>query len=39
MEKQTLRLKSPGWASFALVFVIVLVAVGVGALKGAHPAN
>ena len=39
MEKQTLGLKSPGWASFGLVILIVLVAVGVGAIKGAHPAK
>ncbi len=39
MQKQTLELKSPGWASFGLVFLIVLVAVGVSAIKGAHPAQ
>jgi hypothetical protein len=39
MEKQTLGLKSPGWASFGLVFLIVALAVGVGAIKSARLAK
>jgi hypothetical protein len=39
MEEQRLRLQSPGWASFGLVFLIVLLAVGVSAIKGAQPAK
>ena len=39
MEKQAVRLKSPGWASFGLVFVIVSLAVGVGALQSARLAR
>lgn len=39
MEKRSVRMESPGWASFGLVFLIVALAVGVGAIKGALPAK